>query len=95
MLKIVLSILGVVTLTLSAWALEGQVTGAALGTGQNANLLRIAELREECKVGAHDQGSASAKANSADEKHAEGYKRNGREPFPAERLGIMLRVSGL
>lgn len=93
-MKMILSLTGVLALTASAWALESGIKHSD-GTENNSSyMLRISGTTQDCKLHDHDSLTTEKRLNGVAEKNASAGK-SGRQPLPAERLGLMLKLSSL
>jgi len=93
-MKMVLSLTGVFALTISAWALESGIKNSDNPDNNASVLLRISDTTQNCKLHDHNSITVDKRLSGVPEKNASANK-TGRQPLPAERLGLMLKLSSL
>lgn len=93
-MKTILSVAGVLALTVGAWALETGVTSSSETIRTNDLFQRISELRQDCDIQNQENLDVQKQSRAGSDKNA-GVAKGGRDPLPAERLGLMLKLSSL
>ena len=93
-MKMILSVAGVLALTMSAWALEAGMGTSSNSVESKSLLMRISDLNQDCELHDHDSVTAEKRGGGIGEKNTARGK-TGRDPLPAERLGLMLKLSSL
>lgn len=93
-MKMILSVAGVLALTMGAWAFEAGIETVDHGAKEKSFLLRISGSDDECKLHDHETVTADKRGGGVTEKNSARNKAS-RAPLPAERLGLMLKLSSL
>lgn len=95
MTRVLLSVAGIMGLTVATWALEGQIVPNTPSHGEQNFLIKIGDVKQSCEKHNHESGQALDPAIHKDGKTITGSPKRHRDPAPAERLGLMLRLTSL
>ena len=94
MTKVLLSVVGIMGLTLATWAVEGHVAPTSQSLMNDNLLIHASGVKRECQLHDHKNGEAIDSSTHKNEKGIAGAKKH-RDPVAAERLGLMLRLTSL
>ncbi|MGD8326440.1 MAG: hypothetical protein PVF65_05955 [Sphingomonadales bacterium] len=93
-MKTILSVAGVLALTMGAWALETEFNSSSEALDVDSLFVRISDLRQNCEIQSQE-GLGTKDSSSSSTKDSVTGRKAGRDPLPAERLGLMLKLSSL